>query len=79
MNQSVQEDKDYVHEKSQWRMGIAALRRVRGLVDSVEEEERFKKAATRGVTIFLALVLVAVLATLVFSPATIQGIFRLLS
>jgi len=79
MNQSVQEDKDYVREKSQWRMGIAALRRVRGLVDSVEEEERFKKAATRGVTIFLALVLVAVLATLVFSPATIQSIFRLLS
>ena len=79
MDRSMPDNKDYVHEKSQWRMGIAALRRVRGLVDSVEPEERFKKAAARGVTIFLALVLIAVLATLVFSPGTIQGIFRLLS
>ena len=79
MDRSMPDNKDYVHEKSQWRMGIAALRRVRGLVDSVEAEERFKKAAARGVTIFLALVLIAVLATLVFSPGTIQGIFRLLS
>ena len=79
MGQSVQDNKDYVHEKSQWRMGIAALRRMRRLVDGAEEEERLKKAAARGVTIFLAVVLIAALATLLFSPATIQGIFRILS
>jgi hypothetical protein len=79
MDQSVPDNKDYVHEKGQWRMGIAALRRVRGIVDSVEEEERFKKAAARGVAVLIAVVLVAIVATLLISPAAIQGIFRLLS
>ena len=79
MDQSVQDNKEYVHEKGQWRMGIAALRRVRGLVDSVEEEDRFKQVAARGVAVFLAVVLVAIVATLLISPAAIQGIFRLLS
>lgn len=79
MDQSVPDNKGYVHEKGRWRMGIAALRRVRGLVDSAEEEERFKKAAARGVEVLIAVVLVAIAATLLISPAAVQGIFRLLS
>ena len=79
MDKSAQDDKGYVHDKGQWRMGIAALRRGRSLVDSVEEEERFKKTAARVVTIVLVLVFVAIVATLLLSPATIQDIFRLLS
>lgn len=79
MDNSAQDDKGYVHEKGQWRMGIAALRRVRGLVDSVEEEERFKRTAARVVAVLLGVILVAIVATLAISPATIQGIFRLLS
>ena len=79
MDDSVQEDTAYVRGKAQWRMGIAALRRVRNLVDGHEEEERFKKTAARYVTLGFVLALILALITLLFSPATIQDLFRSLS
>ncbi len=79
MDEPMQDNAEYVRGKSQWRVGIAALRRVRNLVDSQEEEERFKKAAARYVTLGFVLALMLVFVTLLFSPATIQNLLRSLS
>lgn len=79
MDEPMHDDTEYVRGKSQWRVGITALRRVRNLVDGHEEEERFKKAAARYVTLGFVLALILALITLLFSPATIQYLFRSLS
>jgi hypothetical protein len=79
MDEPMHDNTEYVQGKSQWRVGIAALRRVRNLVDGHEEEERFKKAAARYVTWGFFLALILTLVTLLFSPATIQDLFRSLS
>ena len=73
------EHDDYVSGKTQWRVGIASLRRLRGMVDDEEKDERFRKAAVRVLSIALTLVLALVILALVFAPGLIQNIFRSLS
>ena len=79
MDEPMQNNAEYVRGKSQWRVGIAALRRVRNLVDGHQEDERFKKTAARYVTLGFVLALVLALMALLFSPATIQNLLRSLS
>ena len=79
MDKPAQEDKEVVRGKAQWRMGIAALRKARSLVDGYEKDEQFKKAAGRKITIGFVAILVLVLIGLVVSPGTIQSLFRSLS
>lgn len=79
MGDPVRDDTEYVRVKGQWRVGIAALRRVRNLVDGYEREEQFKNAAAKYVTAGLILALILVLLTVVFFPAAIQNLFRSLS
>jgi len=79
MDEPMHDNTEYVRGKSQWRVGIAALRRVRNLVDGHEEDERFKKAASRYVTLGFVVALVLALITLLFSPATIQNLLRSMS
>jgi hypothetical protein len=77
MDDSVQDD--YARGKSQWRVGIAVLRRVRNLVDGYEKDEHFKRVAARYVTAGLGVVLILAIVTAVFAPETIQRLFRSLS
>lgn len=79
MDEPMHDNTEYVRGKSQWRVGIAVLRRVRNLVDGHEEDERFKKAAARYVTWGFFLALILALITLLYSPAAIQDLFRSLS
>jgi hypothetical protein len=70
---------EYVRGKAQWRVGIAALRRVRNLVDDYEKDERFKRAAARYVTAGFLLAVILLLVTAVFAPEAIQNLLRSLS
>ena len=79
MDDSAQGDREYVRGKAQWRMGIAALRKVRNVVDGYEEDKRFRKAEARYVTAGFVLVVILVLGMALFAPATIQNLFRSLS
>ena len=79
MTNPASEDGDHVKDKTQWRVGIAALRRLRRMVDDEEKQERFRNAAVRFLSIALALILFLVLAALVFAPGLIQDLFRSLS
>ncbi|OFZ86569.1 MAG: hypothetical protein A2V78_15800 [Betaproteobacteria bacterium RBG_16_64_18] len=77
MSDSVKDE--YVQGKAQWRVGISALCRVRNLVDGYEKDERFNRAAAKYVAAGFVLALVLALATLWFSPETIQNLLRSLS
>jgi hypothetical protein len=70
---------EYVRGKAQWRVGIAALRRVRHLVDDDDKDEQFKRVVARYVTAGFVLVLILLLVTAGFAPETIQNLLRSLS
>jgi len=69
----------YVRGKAQWRVGIAALRKTRDLVDGYEKEERLKKATAKYIALGIALALIAVIILAWWSPAAVRDLFRSLS
>jgi len=79
MGDSVQDNKAYVQEKTQWSVGIAALRKTRHLVDDFERDEQFKQTAAKYVTAGLVIIVGLVLVTAVFHPAVLRTLLRSVS
>lgn len=70
---------EYVRGKSQWRVGIAALRKTRDLVDGYEKEERLKRTAARYIAAGLVLALILVIFVAWWAPTAVRDLFRSLS
>lgn len=72
-------DEEYVRSKTQWRVGIAALRKTRNLVNGYEKEGRLKKAAAKYIALGIAFVLVTAIVVAWWAPAAMRHLLRSLS
>ena len=70
---------NYVAGKTRWRVGLTALRRLRGMVDEEERDARFRRFAARLVAAVFAVILLAAAAAAVFAPAALRDLFRIFS
>ena len=68
-----------MHAQTQWMVGIAALRRIGGLVQGFQQEEEFKRRASRVIAAALGAVALVALALFVFRPNVLLDLFRALS
>jgi hypothetical protein len=73
------DDKSHIEERVQRTVGIAALRRLRKMVDAWDAEERFMGTMARRLALIVGALAVLVALLLLFAPETLRSAARALS
>ena len=79
MSDTIRDDEAAARERTQWLVGIAALRKIGELVRGFRAEEEFNRRASRVVVLLFGAAALGVLALFLVSPNALLTLFRALS